>query len=181
MRIGIIGIGSITMDLAYRAVKAGHKILISNPRGNNITKSIMQKMGDNVKTGSIHEAALAQILIVFVTKVDLEELINQLPDMSGKIILHTNNPLFHKKCFSSLEDPKSSSEILTSLLPRANIVKIFNPLEPIKLSSNQESQDKIEVFFTGKNQMAKNIAKLFLETLNLAPVDIAQSHGVVLY
>lgn len=76
-----------------------HKVLISNPHGNNTIKAIVQKMGDNVKAGSIHEAALAQILIVFVIKADLEELVRQLPDMSGKIILHTNNPLFTRNVF----------------------------------------------------------------------------------
>lgn len=176
MEIGIIGIGSITIDIAHRAVQAGHSVLITHPSGNNNTlRDLAQKMGENVKLVTVKQAAIAKIVILFVKRAELQHVIRELPDMTKKIILHTNNPFFHKIHFSSLENPKSSYEMLSSLLPRAHIVKIFNPLY------NENNQDKIEVFITGNNQMAKKCAKLFLETLNLSPVDISQSHAVVSY
>lgn len=38
MKVGIIGIGIITMDYAYRAAEAGYEVIISNPRGNSIIR-----------------------------------------------------------------------------------------------------------------------------------------------
>lgn len=36
MKIGIIGIGSLTLELAIRSAGAGYKITLHNPRGNSL-------------------------------------------------------------------------------------------------------------------------------------------------
>ncbi|MNQ25343.1 NADP oxidoreductase coenzyme F420-dependent [compost metagenome] len=173
--IGIIGVGSVTMDFAHRAAKSGYKVLISDPLGTRTFKEIAQKMGSNVKLVSIDEATIAQIIVLFISRQNLEMSIRKLPDMSGKIILHTNNPIFNEQYFLDNKDSKSSCEIIASLLPRAHIIKLFNILSSRVNLLNEQNQDKNVLFFSGKNQMINDNVKAFLETLNLSGIDITQS------
>lgn len=43
MKIGIIGIGSLTLELAIRSAGAGYKITLHNPRGNSLIRETAEK------------------------------------------------------------------------------------------------------------------------------------------
>ncbi|WET02966.1 hypothetical protein [Flavobacterium sp. YJ01] len=45
MKIGIIGISSLTLNLAGRAAQAGYEVTINNPRGGSLIKEVVKKMG----------------------------------------------------------------------------------------------------------------------------------------
>ncbi|TDO73333.1 hypothetical protein EV143_106276 [Flavobacterium chryseum] len=173
MKIGIIGTGFITLDLAHRAAESGHEVLISNPRGTSTLKEIAQKMGNNVKLVTTQEAAGAEIIILFIPREDLEVSIDNLPDMTGKTILHTNNPIFNLKSFLSTASGQSSCDLVTSLLPAAHVVKIFNAIEPTSSQNNKKIEERPKIFYAGENRKAKNNVKVFLETLNFSGVDLA--------
>ena len=173
MKVGIIGAGSVTLDFADRAAKSGHEVLISNPRGIHTLKEVVLKMGSNVKLASTQEAAAAEIIILFLSREDLEVSISNLPDMEGKIILHTNNPIFNLESFSPSSEPKSSSEIVAELLPKEHIVKIFNTIGAVIVTPEKEAENKTKIFFSVANQKVKNSVKAFLETLNFSGIDLA--------
>jgi predicted dinucleotide-binding enzyme len=173
MKIGIIGTGFITLDFAHRAAESGHEVLISNPRGTKTLKEIAKKMGKNVKLVSTNEAAEAEIIILFIPREDLEVSIDNLPDMTGKTILHTNNPIFNLKSFLSTVSGQSSCDLVTSLLPAAHIIKIFNAVEPPTISNDKKNHERPKIFYAGENRQAKNNVKVFLETLNFSGVDLA--------
>ncbi|WP_456311855.1 NADPH-dependent F420 reductase [Pseudomonas shirazensis] len=173
MKIGIIGAGFITMDFAHRAAESGHEVLISNPRGTNTLKEIAQKMGRNVKLVSTHEAANAEIIILFIPREDLKTSIDNLPDMSGKTVLHTNNPIINLQSFLSTVSGQSSCDIVTCLLPDAHVIKIFNTIEPPVALVSKKHQERPRIFYAGENRKAKNNVKVFLETLNFSGVDLA--------
>ncbi|KQO32160.1 hypothetical protein ASF10_21545 [Flavobacterium sp. Leaf82] len=169
MKIGIIGVGNITLELANRSAQSGHEVLISNPRGISTIKDLVQNMGTNVKLVQTCEAATAEIIILFVPRENLEVSLNGLPDMTGKIILHTNNPIFNVNTISCTASDQSSCSVLASLLPNSHVVKVFNPLEPMVMNHN-----RTKIFFTGENQKAKNNVKAFLYTLNLSGIDLSE-------
>jgi predicted dinucleotide-binding enzyme len=172
MRIGIIGIGNITLNLAYKAAHSGHAVMINNPQGNNIVKDSIQKLGNNVKLVDIQQAALAEILILFIPRENLESFADILPNMEGKIILHTNNAFFCLEDLPAVSIRESSSETLACLLPSAHIIRLYNTLKPsISLLQNRD-RDPIKIFYEGKNNKAKKNAKAFLETLNFSVVDL---------
>jgi 6-phosphogluconate dehydrogenase len=54
MKIGIIGISTLTLELAFRSAEAGYKVKIFNPKGNNLIKDVTQKMGSNIQLSSIN-------------------------------------------------------------------------------------------------------------------------------
>lgn len=179
MQIGIIGIGSITLDFARRATKSGHKVLISNPRGNGPLKEIVNQMGKNATLVDTKKAASARIIILFSPWQELEILVQDFPDMTGKIIMHTNNPIFNLKSFISEQKLNFSSEIIAAILPTADVVKIYNILGALEGSCYyNQPKEREEIFFSGKNESAKNNVKMFLQSLNYSGTDIINAHKV---
>lgn len=128
MKIGIIGIGSLTLDLAFRSAQAGYNIVVNNPSGNSLVKEVIEKMRPNVKLGSLEQAAAAEIILLFIPKDDLENLIQNLPDLSGKLIVHTSSVIFDYQSFSSGVTNATTYKTTASLLPEAHVVKLFKPL-----------------------------------------------------
>jgi predicted dinucleotide-binding enzyme len=169
MKIGIVGVSSITMDFANRAAQSGHDVLINHNRDNNIIRECVQKMGSKVKLVNKEQAVKAGIIILFVPREDLKSFLCDLPDMSEKIIIHTNNPIFSTECFSSTV--KTSSEIIASLLPAAHVVKILNIVEPNILLHKNQNHTGNEIFYTGTDTQAKRKVKSFFKTLDLAGID----------
>lgn len=173
MKIGIIGAGAISLAFAQRASQSGHEVLISNSRGADTLKEVAKKTGPNVKAVSKQEAATADIIMLSVPWKNLEASIQDLPDMTGKIILDTNNPIINPGFILADLGGKTSSEIVASLLPNTHIVKAFNTLQPtVLLSNSEQKQGKTVIFYSGDNQKAKNNVKILLETLNFSGVDL---------
>lgn len=171
MKIGIIGVCNITLDFADRAAKSGHQVLISHNRCNQSLKPIIERMGNKVKLVTKEKAVKANMILLFIPRQDLKAFFDDLPDMSEKILLHTNNPLFSLEYLQS-KDTKSSSEIIASLLPAAHVVKIFNILQPGIILSESQNQTGNEIFYTGTNTKAKNKVKSFLKTINFSGCDL---------
>ncbi|WP_163407237.1 NAD(P)-binding domain-containing protein [Flavobacterium ajazii] len=172
MRIGIIGICSLTIDFAYRAAKSGHQVLISHSRENSHLKDLIQKMGPKIKLVAKNEAAKAGILILFIPREDLQLFLTDLPDMTEKILIHASNPIFSLECLEPNSKVKSSSEIIASLLPEAHVIKILNIANQDMLSFLKQNEN--EIFFTGTNSQAKNKVKTFFKTLELTGVDFEE-------
>ncbi|MBF4488046.1 NAD(P)-binding domain-containing protein [Flavobacterium sp. CSZ] len=171
MKIGIIGIGNITLELATRSALFGYEVLISNPRGTNVLKELTCHIGKDVKLVPMEKAAQAELIILFLNREDLENALRILPDMKGKIILHTNNPIFNLNEILDITSGPSSSDLVASLLPDCFIVKLFNPLHCLT-GSKYQSKDRTKIFFTTENHKVKKNVKTYLDTLNFTPIEL---------
>jgi predicted dinucleotide-binding enzyme len=172
MKIGIIGVCNITLDFADRAAKSGHEVLISHNRCNKSLKPVIERMGNKVKLVTKEKAVKANMIILFIPRQDLKAFFDDLPDMTEKILLHTNNPIFSLEYLEFAKHTKSSSDIIASLLPAAHVVKIFNVLQPGIILSESQNQTGNEIFYTGSSIKAKNRVKSFLKTINFSGCDL---------
>ncbi|QSB28796.1 NAD(P)-binding domain-containing protein [Flavobacterium sp. CLA17] len=173
MKIGIIGIGIINMEYAHRAAKLGYEVLISHTKETNCWKEVIENMGANVKLVDIYDAAIAEIILLSVDWEDLESSISHLPDMSKKLILHTNNPIFNFECSTSslpIIIEKSSAEKIASLLPDAHVVKIFNKLQPSTIygKNKEKNYGETDFFYMVKDQNVQNKVISFLSALDFS-------------
>lgn len=173
MKIGIIGIGTLTLELVVRSAKAGYNIVISNPRGNSLVREVTEKMGSNVTLGSLEQAAAADIILLFLPKDDLENVIQSLPDMSGKIIVHTSSLIFDPKSLLSGISSTLTYKITASLLTDAHIVKLFNPVDLKQGSKETGHKEREEIFFIADQEGSRNSIRDFLKKLNFTPIDLS--------
>ncbi|KAF2333724.1 NAD(P)-binding domain-containing protein [Flavobacterium daemonense] len=176
MKIGFIGVCGTTLDLAARAAKSGHQVLISHTRSNNHMRDVVGMMEGQVKLVSRREAAEAKMLVLFIPREDIQLFLSDLPDMSEKILLHANNPIYSLECLTPSLNLKSSGEIIASLLPEAHIVKIHNIVDAEIPVPQKKTQAGNELFYTGSNKWAKNKVKSFLKTLNFMGIDFDEMY-----
>lgn len=172
MKIGIIGAGAIGLAFAQRAAESGHEVLISNSRGAHTLKDAAQRIGHNTKAVEKQEAATADIIMLSIPWQNLEDSIKGLPDMTGKIILDSNNPIINPGFILPDLHGKTSSEVVAELLPTAHVVKVFNTLQPAVIGPQTDKRGRTVIFYAGDDKKAKNSVKVLLETLNFAGVDL---------
>lgn len=173
MEIGIIGISSLTLELAIRSADAGYKVKIYNPKGNSLIREVTQKMGSNVQLCSLEEAADMDIVLLFIPKDDLEKIIQTLPDMSGKLIIHTSTLIFDPQSLLSSITSALTYKITASLVPEAHVVKLFNPVN-IKAKNNYiNCSDRNEIFFIADHSASRSHVKDFLKKINFLPIDLS--------
>lgn len=173
MRIGIIGIGRFTLEIARRAYHAGYEVIIHNPSGNSLIRDVTEKIGPEIKLASLGETASAEIILLFVPKESLKKVIDNLPDMTGKIIVHTSTLIFDPQSLFSGITNAMTYKITASLLPKAHVVKLFSPIDLNKKSTDFKEEMKEEIFFIADHADSKHCTLTFLKKLKYTPIDLS--------
>ncbi|MBE8728246.1 NAD(P)-binding domain-containing protein [Flavobacterium hungaricum] len=171
--IGIIGVGSFTLDFAQRSADFGYKVSISSIDCNYTIKNAAEKIGGSVTISTIQEtAALSDIIILFVPKEKLTTIINQLPDLSNKIIIH-HNYLISSKTITKDFYKNTVAQTLTSLFPNAAVVKVYSLLEASRNNLNMKNEAKI-LYYASNNLQADEKVKNLLSDLNFTLLNLAE-------
>lgn len=173
MKIGIIGISSLTMELAVRSASAGHEVIIYNPKGNSLVRDVVERMGPHVQMGSLQEAVSTEIIVLFIPKDDLEKLKQDLPDMTGKLIVHTSGLIFDPQLLLSGITNAMTYKTTASLFPEAHVVKLFNPVSFKSNNKFIQDRDKEDIFFIADHRDSRNSIRAFLRKLNFLPIDLS--------
>ena len=174
MKVGIIGMSNITLDFANRATMSGYEVLISHIRDNNVLNEAVKRTSSYLKLVDMAEVAKAEIIILSVSREDIETLIQSLPDMTEKIILHTNNVIFNLEPTESKLPEICSTDMIASLLPTAHVVKVFSTVEPMIILPYHEKQNSNEIFYIASNEYIKIYVRIFLESLDFTGQDLTE-------
>lgn len=129
-------------------------------------------MGTNAALGSLEQAAAAELILLFLPKDDLEPVLGKLPDMSGKIIVHTSSLIFDPGTLLSGITNAMPHKITASLLPEAHIVKLFTPVSLNPADKTTEDKNKQELFFIATHPPSGNSIRNLLKSLNFTPMDL---------
>ena len=66
MRIGFIGAGNVGQTIARHLVKAGHQVVISNSRGPDSLRGLVNELRHSAKAGTKEEAVQSDLVILCV-------------------------------------------------------------------------------------------------------------------
>lgn len=175
MQIGIIGISTLTLELATRSAEAGYIVKIYNPKGNHLVRDAIQRMGSNIQLSTLEQAADTEIVLLFIAKEDLEIILQTLPDMSGKIIIHTSSLIFDPSSLLSSITRALTYQITASLVPEAYVAKLFNPVNLKAKNNCINTGDKDEIFFIADHRGSRNHVRDFLKKINFSPIDLSSN------
>lgn len=172
MKIGIIGSGNIGGTLAALFAKAGHEVFVSNTRGPQSLKDLVNVIGPRAKAAAPEEAiALGDVIVLALPWRNR----SQLPSaelLSGKIVVDATNPYKPDLSLYDLGDSTSSEEI-AKLMPGARLVKAFNTMYYKTLASEgKQSEDgRLAICLAGDDAQAKQTVANLIEDIGFAPVD----------
>src|SRR5260370_31089302 len=104
MEIGPIGAGELAEEFAKQGVKAGHKIKLSNSRGPDSLRKIVDQLGAGATAGSKEEAAACEMVLLAVPWDNVPETLASLPKWNNQILIDGVNTLHGKAGEFTLAD-----------------------------------------------------------------------------
>ena len=174
MKIGIIGAGGIAQAVAKQALGAGYEVILSNSRGPETLKAVVQGLGAGAAAGSVREAASADLVVLAVQWSSVAKALARLPDWNGRILVDATNPTDGPPDFKLAElDGKTSSQVVASLAPGARVVKALNTLIVANLSADpREGGGRRVLFMSGDDAPAKREVSKVLNRIGFATIDL---------
>src|SRR5712672_2020209 len=128
MEIGAIGAGDFAQAFAKRALKAGHKVKLSNSRGPESLREIVNRLGPGAMAATKEEAAACEMVLLAVPWDNVPQTLASLPKWNNQILIDATNP-FHGKAgnFTPADVGNlSTSQLVAALSPGARVVKALN-------------------------------------------------------
>lgn len=173
MNVGIIGSGNIGGTAAKLFATAGHQVAVSNSRGPETLRDLVEEIGPNAHAATVEEAAefgeVVMEAIPFGRYGDLPA-----DKLSGKILVTASN--YYPGRDGEVEHGGlASSELIQRHLPGVRVVKAFNTIYFGRLRDNGRPdapvEDRETVFVSGDDEEAKGIVSGLIEEIGFAPVD----------
>ena len=173
MTIGIIGSGAIGTAFARTLARAGIQATISNSRGPDSLKELVQELGPTIKAGTREEAARADIVFIAVNWTKLPAALAELPRWAGRIVIDANNPI-EAPLFKPVDlKGRVSSEVFADLVPEARVVKAFNHLRAEVLACDPKADGGRRVlFYSGNDTAAKAEVATLIDRLGFIGIDL---------
>src|SRR5260370_16963048 len=92
MEIGTIGAGALAQAFAKRALKAGHKVKLSNDQGPDSLRDIVNRLGPGAMAVTKEEAVACEMILLAVPWDNVPRTLANLPKWKNQILLHVPHP-----------------------------------------------------------------------------------------
>jgi hypothetical protein len=184
MEIGTIGAGDWAQAFAKRALKAGHKVKLSNSRGPDSLRQIVDQLGPEATAVTKEEAAACEIVLLAVPWDNVPETLAGLPRWRNQILIDGTNP-FHGKAGSFTPADVgnlSTSQLVAALAPEARVVKALNNITAANLEADPLVNGARRVAFISADDVeAKKRVEILLKELGYSVIDLGNlRHGGLL-
>src|SRR5437667_5297124 len=175
MEIGTIGAGDFAQAFAKRALKAGHKVKISNSRGPASLREIVDQLGPEATAATKEEAAGCEMVLLAVPWDNVPGTLASLPKWNNQILIDGTNP-FHGKAgdFTPANVGNlSTSQLVAALAPGARVVKAFSHMTVPNLEGDPVVNGARRVaFVSADNDEAKKRVEILLKELGYSVIDL---------
>jgi len=175
MEIGIIGAGAFAQAFAKRALKVGHKVKLSNSRGPDSLREIVDQLGPGATAATREEAAACEMVLLAVPWDNVPETLASLPKWNNQILIDGTNP-FHGKAGSFTPADVgnlSTSQLVAALTPGARVVKALNNMTVPNFEADPVVNGARRVaFVSADDDGAKKRIKTLLENFGYSVVDL---------
>src|ERR1700747_557060 len=175
MEIGTIGAGAFAQAFAKQALKAGHKVKLSNSHGPNSLGKIVNQLGPGATAASKQEAAACEVVLLAVPWDNVPETLASLPKWKNQILIDGTNP-FHGKAgdFTPADVGNlSTSQFVAALAPGARVVKALNTMIVPNLEADPIVNGARRVaFISADDDGAKKQVGTLLEGFGYSVIDL---------
>ena len=181
MKIGIIGSGNIGANAARLFVRAGHEVALSNSRGGQGLEALVAEFGGKAHATTIEDAAnFGEVILIAIPFGKYKTLPSEA--FKAKVVIDTGNyyPERDGKFAELDQDETTSSELMSSHLKEARLVKGFNTIYFKHLATQGDSSRPLEerraIFIAGDDTGAKEVVARLIEEIGFAAVDTGFLH-----
>jgi len=173
--VGFIGSGMIGGTVARLSVAAGHQVVLSNSRGPETLKDLVEELGPLASAATAEQAAEAGDLVVVSIPVKAYPSVPGGP-LAGRTVLDTGNYYPQRDGqIAALDDGSlTSSGLLQRDLPQSKVVKVFNNIffkHLRSLARPHGAADRSALPIVGDDEAAKAAVAAFLDSIGYDTVD----------
>ena len=174
--VGVIGAGPLSQAIARRCAASGVSVLLSNSRGPDSLADVVAELGDDVKAGTVADAADADLVVLAVPFVKVPTVVAAIPDWTGRLVVDATNQFAqYEPTYSGRADlgDETGSEWVARHVPGATVVKAFNAMFAAFISPDPHHGDGRQVVFhAGDDDDANAVFAEFAEALGFAAVHV---------
>ncbi len=173
--IAVIGTGDVGGALGPEFAALGHVVIYGsrNPSSEKVA-ALVERTGHGAQaTKPADAAARAQIVVLAVPGMLVQEIVAGMGDLSGKIIVDPTNPLVRR------DDGKlgigidgSNAEIIQAAAPGADVVKAFNTLGWRTMVDPESTGGPVSIPLVGDSNEAKIRIAAIVASMDLEPIDV---------
>jgi predicted dinucleotide-binding enzyme len=175
MTIGTIGAGDFAQAFAKRALKAGHNVKLSNSRGPESLREVVNRLGPGAMAVTKEEAAACEMVLLAVPWDNVPETLESLPKWKNQILIDGTNP-FHGKAgaFKPADVGNlSTSQLVAALAPGARLVKALNNMTVPNFEADPVVNGARRVaFISADDDRAKKEVATLLKGFGYSVVDL---------
>ncbi len=173
--VGLIGSGHIGGTVARLAVTAGYDVILSNSRGPETLKELVDELGPRSRAATPAQAADAGDLVVVTIPLSAYRSVPVEP-LAGKVVIDTNNyyPQRDGQIPELDDESTTTSELLQRHLPTSKVVKAFNNIyfeHLLSLARPAGAPDRSALPIAGDDPAARATVTTFLDALGYDTVD----------
>ena len=175
MEIGTIGAGAFAQAFAKRALKTGHRVNLSNSRGRESLREIVNRLGPEAMAATKEEAAACEMVLLAVPWDNVPETLASLPKRKNQILIDGTNPYHGKAGTIKPVDVGnlSTSQLVAALAPGARVVKALNNMTVPNLEADPVVDGARRVaFISADDDAAKKRVEALLKALGYSVVDL---------
>ena len=172
--IAVIGTGDVGGALGPAFASQGHTIVYGsrNPDRGKV-KDLVERSGELASATTPADAASqADIVVLAVPGLMVEEITKSLGDLSGKIIIDPTNPLERRMNRLEHAVDTSNAEIIQAAAPDAYVVKAFNTLNWKTMVDPDSAGGPVSIPLVGDNGRAKKKVAELVSGMGLEPIDV---------
>lgn len=173
MKIAIIGTGNVGGALGKAWARAGHTIIYGsrNATSDKVT-TLLDETGAGATAISEREAAAQGDVIVLALPWNAtQEVIEQLGDLSGRILIDTNNPLAPDLAGLTIGTDNSAAEEVARWAAGARVVKAFNHIGAGRMGNPQFGDQTADLFICGDDADAKQVVTGLIKDIGFGVID----------
>lgn len=173
--IAVIGTGQLSRALGPRFAEIGHQVVYGSrsPDRPVVQELVMQTGEDASATTPRAAASQASIIVIGVPWDVAEEVVLNLGDLAGKIIIDPINPrIINDEGYRDYPTYTSNAERIQNLAPRAHVVKAFNTMSSDTMTDPDLLGHPITVPIVGNDSAAKETVAAMVRALGYEPLDL---------
>jgi len=175
MEIGTIGAGAFAQAFAKRALKAGHKVKLSNNLSPESLREIVNQLGTGAMAATVEEALACEMVLLAVPWDNVPQTLASLPKWKNQILIDGTNP-FHGSAgkFTPADVGNlSTSQFVAALAPGARVVKALNTM----IVPNLEAEPIVNgarrvAFISADDDGAKGQVEVLLAGFGYSVIDL---------
>lgn len=173
--IAIIGTGEVAGGLGPEFAAQGHEIVYGsrNPDRDSVRELVARTGASASATGQSDAVAGADIVVLAVPWYTVEEVVANIGDLSGKIVIDPTNPrMVGDDGLRDFAVDPSNAEWIQRWAPQSRVVKAFNTMGWETMVDPDSTGGPVSVPIVGDDPGAKAVVSGLIEGMGLEAVDL---------